>query len=71
MICRICFIETKLKHLPLYVSGSEGIDICHNCEMVLVEYLRSLIRIAERARKAGYMESRRLIKLKEEKEDKE
>jgi hypothetical protein len=40
----------EVRHLPLYVRGSEGLDVCHFCEMVLVEAIREMINIANRSR---------------------
>ncbi len=63
--CQICGAEEEIKFLPLYVSGSEGIDICHDCEMHIVEYLRSLIRLAFKSRKIGYANCRKIKEAKE------
>lgn len=39
--CMICHkAETELKYLDLYVIGSEGLVVCHHCEMELVEIVR-------------------------------
>ena len=39
--CDMCLERfDKLTHLPLYVFGSEGVNLCHNCEMQLYEYIR-------------------------------
>lgn len=48
MICQMSKME--IKHLPLYVRGSEGLDICHFCEMILVEFVREIMNIANRSR---------------------
>ena len=50
--CRICGSLGETRHLPIYVSGSEGLEICHQCEMSLVEYLRQMIHASVRARNA-------------------
>jgi len=39
--CRICGDEDKVRNKNLYVSGSEGLDVCHGCEMEIVEFVRS------------------------------
>jgi hypothetical protein len=41
MICRNDKEETR--HISLYVIGSEGLDICHECEMRIVEFARELM----------------------------
>lgn len=54
--CTVCHIVQETKHLPLYVRGSEGLDVCHFCEMALVEVVRELMNMAGRARKVCHME---------------
>lgn len=53
MTCSICLSKSrdddKLKHLSLYVHGSEGIMICFDCEIMLVEHIRKISSIAGRA----------------------
>ena len=47
MSCSICKNpDIKLKHLPLYVTGSEGLDVCYYCEMIIVEFIRKMINLA-------------------------
>ena len=49
MKCSICLTEAdETKHLPIYITGSEGIEICHDCEMALVEHIRSMRAIVIR-----------------------
>jgi len=40
--CMVCSQWTKVRHLPLYVIGSEGLTICHSCEMELITFIRAL-----------------------------
>jgi len=40
--CRVCSSAREIRHLPLYVFGSEGLDICLKCEMQLVVLCRKL-----------------------------
>jgi|GEM_PF-7004284 len=42
--------EEKLRHLPLYVDGSEGIDICYACAIALTEILRGMKSACARSR---------------------
>jgi hypothetical protein len=50
--CRVCGAgPVKVRHLPIYVVGSEGLSICHDCEMDVVTAIRSRISIASRAHK--------------------
>lgn len=52
-LCSMC-LETKEKttHFDLYISGSEGVRLCHDCEMLIVEYIRESARDAFRKRRA-------------------
>jgi hypothetical protein len=42
-ICMICRDITEIRHISLYVVGSEGLDVCHSCEMNIVHFVRDLI----------------------------
>jgi len=33
--CQICQVENELRHLPIYVIGSEGVDVCHGCDLTV------------------------------------
>ena len=49
--CRIC--DTKLtgcRNVDLYVTGSEGLTLCHDCEMALVNHVRSLLHLASKVK---------------------
>ena len=44
--CKVCFnIEegagTKIRTKNLYITGSEGLDICWTCEKKVLEFIRS------------------------------
>lgn len=55
--CMICHTPDQVtKHLPLYIRGSEGLDVCHFCEMALVEAIREMINIANRSRLVAHRE---------------
>jgi hypothetical protein len=49
-ICGICRKDDECRHIPLYVFGSEGLWLCHNCEMRLVDHVRKEILEYQRAR---------------------
>ncbi len=51
MSCMICQSEEDTKHLPLYVIGSEGLNICHSCEMMLVHYIQDMMQVANVSKK--------------------
>lgn len=42
MICHTSPIEVR--HINLYTVGSEGTYACHNCEMKIVDFIRTLSR---------------------------
>lgn len=50
MSCRICDNTEETRHLNLYVSGSEGVELCHPCEMSLVQHVRDMMNMAGRAK---------------------
>ena len=54
-ICSVCLcVADKVKELDLYITGSEGMAVCHDCEMNLVNHLRALRNMATRAKKEFY-----------------
>ena len=42
--CTCCGEIAETKHLPLYVIGSEGTELCHQCEMLIVRLIRNIRR---------------------------
>lgn len=42
--CTTCHEEGKVRWKNLWVIGSEGIWVCHKCEMKLVRFVRDLMR---------------------------
>ena len=56
--CIICKGKGPIRNINLYVIGSEGLDVCHNCEMELVHFARSLMGMASKSFKLGWMRSR-------------
>jgi hypothetical protein len=38
--CRMCLRPDKVRNINLYTNGSEGTDLCHSCEMKVVEFIR-------------------------------
>jgi len=44
MKCTLCGVEEEeMKHLPLYVTGSEGITVCLHCRIILTEVAKGLM----------------------------
>jgi hypothetical protein len=57
--CRICGSkEERVRNVNLYLIGSEGTDMCHSCEMEVLNVIRAMTRVAGIARKSGYMSAR-------------
>jgi hypothetical protein len=42
-ICMMCHQMGQVRHINLYVVGSEGLFVCHDYEMVLVKVVRALL----------------------------
>jgi len=42
-MCDICRGEGDVRYIDLYIYGSEGLRVCHDCEMEIVEFIRRLI----------------------------
>jgi len=38
--CTICDKERETRYIDLFVTGSEGTRLCHDCEMLVVEFVR-------------------------------
>ena len=38
--CDICGKVAKTRYIDLFVMGSEGTRLCHDCEMLVVEFIR-------------------------------
>ncbi len=53
-VCSIClthkWLESELKHLDIYISGSEGIMVCPDCNIVITNTVSSMRSIACRAK---------------------
>lgn len=54
MECDVCSEPAEVRHVNLYVNGSEGICICHACEMDLISYIRTIRSATGRAKLAIY-----------------
>lgn len=57
-LCDMCLEMKKTRYLDLYISGSEGTRLCHDCEMLLVRFIRDNARITFRKRKASFLTRR-------------
>lgn len=66
--CMVCHTEGPVRHLPLYVCGSEGLDICTSCRIDLTDHVRSMMRVAAVSRKEGYKACKAVREAKEKRE---
>jgi hypothetical protein len=51
--CGICTDVKNTRYLDIYVMGSEGLNICHECEMRLVTYIREMKSLVATAKMLG------------------
>ena len=64
-LCRICgkkHPHEEIRNLNIYAFGSEGVNICHSCEMSVVEFLRAMSGVGSRARLQGYRTSQEAVR---------
>ena len=54
MFCMICDSDRDIRHINLYVVGSEGLSICHVCEMALVAHIHQMKAVGGRAKLLVY-----------------
>jgi len=64
--CSMCLIETEVRNIDLYTNGSEGTDLCHNCEMVVVNFINSFSSRIMDARRDVYRRIKKIHKKAEE-----
>ena len=52
--CTMCDETHDTRYIDLFVTGSEGTRLCHDCEMLVVEFIRDKQRLTltQRIRKA-------------------
>ena len=60
MSCTIYQSDEDTKYLDLFVIGSEGTNVCHECEMSLVNHITLMRRLAFKMRKMLH-KNRRVI----------
>ena len=55
-MCMICHDNKKeTRYISLFVIGSEGLMICHDCEMKIVNHVRELMSIELQKKKEEYL----------------
>ena len=53
--CNMCGKkEEELTYLSIYITGSEGIDVCLECRMHITTFVRSMIYARANGYKDGY-----------------
>lgn len=60
-ICYLCEAKGPIKHLPIYVSGSEGICVCLSCADTISEIIRRMKNVGGRT-KRQFMKDRQALK---------
>lgn len=57
--CLICKEIQETRYIDLYIVGSEGLDICHGCEMEVVSAIKAIANQKSRERAAEYYRTSR------------
>ena len=57
--CMLCHETTEVRHINMYLIGSEGLDCCHPCEMEVLKYMRQLSREATLRRRDEYRKKKK------------
>jgi hypothetical protein len=47
--CLLCRRVGKVSHLPIYIIGSEGTDVCESCRINITHFVRCLKDVGNRA----------------------
>lgn len=60
VFCGICTEGVEVLHsIGLYVTGSEGLCVCHECEMLLVQHVRNMKSLVAKSKILGVKIGRR------------
>jgi hypothetical protein len=57
--CEICKGEKDVISLPLYLHGSEGVNLCLNCRIRLINYISDLTAVNFKGFKEGFKKGRK------------
>ena len=57
--CLMCSHKKELRNIDLYVIGSEGLNVCHDCEMSIVEFVRDKMGEGMTAHKEAWIRENR------------
>ena len=56
--CLLCKEIQEVRYIDLYVIGSEGLHVCHDCEMEVVSAVKGIANRKSRERAAEYYKER-------------
>ena len=57
--CDMCLKDAYVRHVNIYINGSEGTFLCHSCYMELVEIVRERKRASFKKKMDAYKASRK------------
>ena len=63
-VCFACREEKKVRHKNLYPNGSEGCELCIDCELEVVNFLRRLSTAACKEKKEEFKRKKVLAKVR-------
>ena len=52
--CMMCLENKEVRHINLYIIGSEGFDCCYECERELLKFIRNKRHEAGKRRKEKF-----------------
>jgi hypothetical protein len=59
MMCRLCPSDEPTRNINIFPFGSEGLEVCHTCEMKLVAYVRDLAYKNSLRKKEEYIKEKK------------
>lgn len=72
MFCTVCHSRKEsLKYFDLYTVGSEGTNLCMDCETAVIGHIRDMIKLATKSRTFGYRNAKEIAEAKANQEKKE
>lgn len=57
--CLLCGQIKEVRYIDLYVVGSEGLYVCHDCEMEVVAAVKAIANRKSRERMEAYLAKKR------------
>lgn len=59
--CWMCQEPGEIRNVDLYVIGSEGLNVCHKCEMKTVEFVRQQWHVVNEQKRQEMLERKGLM----------